>query len=162
MSGYVLPCHRPTRTRMILPCFSNAWPIDPRFRNPSVLFAKIGISRRPRDSNAQTVQALCLPFSRRPRETGRYWTPQWHLRRRSSQQNSYPDRTIFLFACRSCYVDLVLRPKSSQIFGRISVETQRTGFVKPIHFYNSALLNTMWWSWWLVQQTEGHERTKSI
>ena len=63
---YLLPCHRPTRTRMILPCFSNAWQIDPRFRNPSVLFAKIGISRRPRFSwgysNAQTVQALCLAF----------------------------------------------------------------------------------------------------
>ena len=39
-----------------------------------MLFAKIGISRRPRFSwgysNAQTVQAVCLAFSRRPRETG--------------------------------------------------------------------------------------------
>ena len=41
-----------------------------------LLFAKIAISRRPRFSwgysNAQTVQALCLAFSRRPQETGRY------------------------------------------------------------------------------------------
>ena len=61
---------------MILSCFSNARQIDPRIRNPSVLFAKTGISRRPPFCwgycNAQIVQALCLAFSRRPWETGRY------------------------------------------------------------------------------------------